>query len=316
MTQITAQMVKDLREKTGAGMMDCKKALAETGSFEAAVDYLREKGLAAAQKKSGRVASEGTVAICVKDNAAAMVELNCETDFVARNHEFQKLADDVAAQVIRSMRTVVKAGESQVNLDLLGAEKFPDAGKTVTESVNEKVATIGEKITVRRAVLMNQGNAHGAYVHAGGSIGAVVELKVAEPAKATSDVVKQLAKDLAMHVAAANPGFLTRDKVDSTTIEHEKHIFRQQMLEMKKPENVLQKIIEGKMEKFFEDNCFVEQKFIKDPDQSINKIMSQAASAAGTSIAIVGYVRFKVGEGLEKKADDFASEVAKMVGTN
>lgn len=316
MTQITAQMVKDLREKTGAGMMDCKKALAETGSFDAAVDYLREKGLAAAAKKAGRVASEGTVAICVKDNVAAMVELNCETDFVARNPEFQRLAESIAAQVIRSMRAVTKAGDMNVDLDALGNEKFPDSGRTVTELVNEKVGTIGEKISIRRAVALCGGNAHGAYIHSGGSIGAVVELQLAEAAKAGSDAVKGLARDLAMHVAAANPPFMTRDKVDAATIEHEKHIFKQQMLELKKPEAVMAKIIEGKMEKFYEENCFVEQKFIKDPDQSITKVISAASTAAGTGISALGYVRFKVGEGLEKKADDFASEVAKMVGTN
>lgn len=315
MTQITAQMVKDLREKTGAGMMDCKKALAESDSFDAAVDYLREKGLAAAQKKAGRVASEGTVAICVKDNIAAMVELNCETDFVARNPDFQKVAEDIASQAVRSARTVVNSGDTQIDLDKLGNEKLT-SGRSVTELVNEKVGTIGEKISIRRGVILNQGNAHGSYIHSGGSIGAVVELSVADASKATSDAVKQLSRDLAMHVAAANPGFLTRDKVDQATIEHEKHIFKQQMLEMKKPENVLQKIIEGKMEKFYEENCFVEQKFIKDPDQSINKVVAQAATAAGTQISVLGYVRYKVGEGLEKKADDFASEVAKMVGTN
>jgi elongation factor Ts len=316
MIQITAQMVKDLREKTGAGMMDCKKALTETGDFEAAVTYLREKGLAAAAKKAGRVASEGTVAICMKDNAAAMVELNCETDFVARNQDFQKLANDLAGQTLRSMCAVVQAGESQVNMELLGNEKFPDTGKSVSEVVTEKVATIGEKITVRRAVVLSQGNTHGSYIHSGGSIGAIVELQVGDASKASSETLKAMARDLAMHVAAANPGFLTRDQVDAATIESEKNIFRQQMLEMKKPENVMQKIIEGKMDKFFEENCFVEQKFVKDPDQSINKVVAQAASAAGTSISVVGYVRFKVGEGLEKKVDDFAEEVAKMVGTN
>lgn len=314
MTQITAQMVKDLREKTGAGMMDCKKALAETGDFEAAVNYLREKGLAAAAKKAGRVASEGTVAICVRDNVAAMVELNCETDFVARNQDFQKLADDVAAQVLKSMRTVAQT-DASVNLDLLGNEKFSD-GRTVNEVVNEKVATIGEKISIRRGAVMSHGNAYGSYLHSGGSIGAVVELRVEDSSKSVSDVVKTLAKDLAMHVAAANPPFLSRDKVDGATIENEKHIFKQQMLEMKKPENVMQKIIEGKMEKFFEDNCFVEQKFIKEPDLSISKVVAQASANAGSTISIVGYTRFKVGEGLEKKADDFAQEVAKMVGHN
>jgi len=315
MTQITAQMVKDLREKTGAGMMDCKKALAETGDFEAAVTYLREKGLAAAAKKAGRVASEGTVAICVKDNVAAMVELNCETDFVARNLDFQTLAQDVSAQVLKSMRTVTQA-DSSVNLDLLGNEKLSDSGRTVTEVVNEKVATIGEKISIRRGVVMSHGNAYGSYIHSGGSIGAVVELRVDDAGKATSDVVKGLARDLAMHVAAANPPFLSRDKVDGATIENEKHIFKQQMLEMKKPENVMQKIIEGKMEKFYEDNCFVEQKFIKEPDLSITKVVAKASASAGSTISIVGYTRFKVGEGLEKKADDFAQEVAKMVGHN
>lgn len=316
MSQITAQMVKDLREKTGAGMMDCKKALAETGDFEAAVTYLREKGLSAAAKKAGRVASEGTVSICIKDNVAAMVELNCETDFVARNPEFQKLADGIAAQAIQSMRAVAQPGSVEVNLEALGNEKLADSGKTVSDAVTEKIATIGEKITIRRAVLLHSGNVHGSYVHAGGSIGAVVELQVKDAAKITSDAVKGLGKDLAMHIAAANPLFLDRSKVDQATIENEKHIFRQQMAEMNKPENVMQRIVEGKLEKFYEENCLLEQKFVKDPDQSITKVVSDAAKAAGTDVSVLRYVRFKVGEGIEKKADDFAEEVAKMVGKN
>lgn len=315
MTQITAQMVKDLREKTGAGMMDCKKALTETGDFEAAVTYLREKGLAAAAKKSGRIASEGTVSIFTDGNVATMVELNCETDFVARNPDFQALADKLSETVARSKGTVTAADGTTVDIEKLGTEKFSD-GKIVSDVINEKIATIGEKITIRRAVSLNKGNSYGSYVHSGGSIGVLVSLMVEDASKISSDAISTLGKDLAMHIAAGNPQFLTRAEVDQATIENEKGIFRQQMIEMKKPENVLQKIIDGKLEKFFEEICLLEQKFVKDPDQSVTKVVDQAAKAAATTVKVLGYTRFKVGEGIEKKADDFAKEVAKMVGTN
>jgi elongation factor Ts len=303
MTQITAEMVRDLREKTGAGMMDCKKALSETGDMEAAITFLREKGLAAAAKKAGRVASEGLVAIFASDNMAGMVEVNCETDFVARNPEFQQLVSDLAEQQARS-------GDGET---LSGQAFFKDPSKTVESLINEKIATIGEKIALRRGVLFKGGNAYGSYIHSGGSIGALVELKLDNPARASTDLVKATAKDLAMHIAAASPLFLQRGEVDAKTLEQERHIFKQQLIDQGKPEAMLSKIIDGKMEKYYGEVCLLEQKFVKDPDTTITKLLEAVSKQIEAKVTLTRYARFKVGEGIEKKVDDFAQEVAKMV---
>jgi len=311
MVQITAEMVKELREKTGAGMMDCKKALLENSSFEAAVNYLREKGLAAAAKKSGRIASEGLVAVCVQDKKAAMIEVNCETDFVAKNADFQKLASDLAKHVVKQNDLVL--GEIVAGEKLLKQSFVDDTSKTVEALITEKVATIGEKLDVRRAVLFAGASAYGSYLHSGGSIGAIVELDVADMAPSHFDIVQVLAKDLAMHVAASAPAALDRSGVDASVVENERQVFRSQVLEQKKPENIVDRIVNGKLEKFFEDICLLEQKFVKDPSLSVTQLIEQTAKSIGTSIKLNRYARFKVGEGLEKKADDFAEEVAKMV---
>lgn len=316
MTQISAQMVKDLREKTGAGMMDCKKALTETGDFEAAVTYLREKGLAAAAKKAGRIASEGAVAALIEDNCAAIIEVNCETDFVGRNPDFLKLTENLAGQIIRSSRRVQQAGSAEISLSAFEQEPFLDGAQTVSAMVADKVGTIGEKIAIRRGALLCNGNAYGSYIHMGGSIGVVVELQVEDASKAKSARIQDLARDLAMHVAAANPAFFARSDVDQKTIENERHIYRQQMVDSNKPEAIMAKIIDGKLEKFFGESCFLEQKFIKDPDHTITKVIAEAGKAEGTQIKATRFVRYKVGEGMEQRADDFAEEVAKMVGKN
>lgn len=294
MSQITAEMVKELREKTGAGMMDCKKALNETGNMQAAITYLREKGLAAAAKKSGRVASEGLIAVASEGNRLAMVEVNCETDFVALNPEFQALTKDLASRVLRS-----GTGTEEV-------------AKSVEALINEKIATIGEKIAFRRSIFLSGGSAYGQYMHGAGTIGATVELSLEDAQKADSDAVRTLAKDLAMHVAATNPLFLNRAAVDSKTIESERHIFSQQVLQQGKPANIVDRIVDGKIEKYFSEVCLLEQKFVKDPNMSIHKLLSDVSKAVGTTIGLTRFARFKVGEGLEKKADDFAQEVARM----
>lgn len=278
--QITAEMVRDLREKTGAGMMDCKKALTETGDMEAAITYLREKGLAAAAKKAGRVASEGLVAVVVEGHKASIVEVNCETDFVAKNADFQALVYNLA--------------ERSLHVKDLIAD---------TEGlINDKIATIGEKIAIRRNVVLEGGDLYGAYIHSGGSIGVVVELKGASSAQ------QNLAKDLAMHVAAAAPQFLSRADVDAKTLEAERSIFKTQVLEQGKPENMVDRIVDGKIEKYFSEVCLLEQKFVKDPDVVISKLLKDA------NVTLSRFVRYKVGEGIEKKTDDFAQEVAKMIG--
>ncbi len=278
--QITAEMVRDLREKTGAGMMDCKKALMEAGSMEAAVTYLREKGLAAAAKKSGRIASEGLVGLMTQNGKAGIVEVNCETDFVAKNEDFQRLVVDLAARSL----------------------KVADLIKDAEGIVNDKIATIGEKIAIRRVAVLEGGDVYGGYLHMGGVIGALVELKGA------NDSHKDLARDIAMHVAAAAPQFLSRADVDSASLEAERAIYRTQILEQGKPANMVDRIVDGKIEKYYGEVCLLEQKFVKDPDKSVQQLLKDAG------VQLTRFVRFKVGEGMEKKADDFAQEVAKMVG--
>ncbi|MES2505024.1 MAG: translation elongation factor Ts [Myxococcota bacterium] len=277
--QVTAEMVRELREKTGAGMMDCKKALMEAGSMDAAMTYLREKGLAAAAKKSGRVASEGLVAITVDGHKAGIVEVNCETDFVAKNEDFVRLVQDLAKRSL----------------------EVSDLAKDAESVINEKIGTIGEKIAIRRVNVLEGGDLYGAYIHAGGSIGALVELKGANASH------QELAKGLAMHVAASAPAFLSREDVDSGTLEAERSILKNQVLEQGKPAAMVDRIVDGKIEKYYGEVCFLEQKFVKDPDKTITQLLS------GTGVSVTRFVRFKVGEGLEKKADDFAQEVAKMV---
>lgn len=277
--QVTAEMVRDLREKTGAGMMDCKKALMESGNMEAAITYLREKGLAAAAKKVGRIASEGLVAVMIEGPKAAILEVNCETDFVAKNADFQALVYNLAQRSL---------GVKDLIADTQGL-------------IHDKIATLGEKIAIRRYVVLEGGDLYGAYVHGGGSIGVVVELKGATSAQ------QNLAKNLAMHVAAAAPLFLSRSEVDTKTMETERHIFKTQVLEQGKPENIVSRIVDGKMEKYFSESCLLEQKFVKDPEITIGQLLKDA------HVTLTRFVRYKVGEGLEKKANDFAQEVAKMI---
>lgn len=313
MAQITAGMVRELREKTGAGMMDCKKALVENESMEAAIKFLREKGLTVAAKKAGRVASEGLVAVCVEDGRLGMVEVNCETDFVARNADFQKLTAVLAKQVAFKSSTDLEAGVVIEGAQLMSQAFCEDNAKKVEDVVNASTATIGEKIAIRRAVLLSGGTVYGSYIHGGGSIGSVVELTSPEMPADKKSIVQALAKDLAMHVAAAAPLALDKAGVDEKLVENEREVFRSQALEQKKPEKIIDRIISGKVEKYFAEVCLLEQKFIKDPDISVAKLVEKTAVEVGAQIKLTNYARFKVGEGLEKKTDDLASEVAKMV---
>lgn len=310
---ITAQMVKELREKTGAGMMDCKKALTETnGDMEAAVTYLREKGLAAAAKKAGRVAAEGLVGIHVAGGVAAMVEVNCETDFVARNEEFQALVQDLAEHVAKKAPGKVRADEEGAGEALLEQpfEKNPE--KKVGEVVAEKIATIGENIGVRRLVRFEGGDVYGEYIHGGVSIGALVELKLSDKGKAGDEKVQALARDLAMHVASEAPLALRREEVPADVIAKERSIYKQQALDQGKPENIVDKIVEGRLQKFYAESCLLEQQFIKDPDVKVQKLVQTVGKEVGTEIEVVRYARFKVGEGIEKREDNLVDEVKKM----
>ena len=294
----TAADVKNLREKTGCGMMDCKKALTETnGDVEKAMDFLREKGLATAEKKAGRIAAEGMVDILVEGNVGAMVEVNSETDFVAKNEEFQDLVKNIAKQVIVGNPADVEA--------LLASNFVGDNSVTIKDMLTEKIAKIGENMNLRRFARFD-GNGIG-YIHMGGRIGVMVNVECAD----FSEEAKEAARDVAMHIAAMNPAYLDEASVPAEDIEKEKHFILAQMKEdpknANKPENILEKMLTGKINKFFEQNCLTKQAFVKDDSVSVEKFL------ASKGVKLVDFVRFEKGEGLEKKADDFAAEVASMM---
>lgn len=288
---ITASMVKDLRTKTGAGMMDCKKALVEAeGDMEKAVDILREKGLSQAAKKASRVAAEGAVvsAISADGKVGTIVEVNCETDFVGSNDDFRALAARIAQQIIAVNPADVEA--------LLGSEMD---GKAVKDQVTEAVAKIGENISVRRFVRYE--SAEGAvysYIHGGGKIGVLVEMKGADA---------ELGKDVAMQVAAANPSYLDRTQVPQTEIEHEKEVLAVEARNEGKPEKIIEKMVLGRINKYYKEVCLVDQEFIKDGDLTIAKLLKSK------NAEVVRFARFQLGEGIEKKQDDLAAEVAKQL---
>ncbi|WP_294362898.1 translation elongation factor Ts [uncultured Clostridium sp.] len=300
---ITAQSVKELREKTGAGMMDCKKALtASEGDMEKAIEILREKGLAAAAKKAGRIAAEGIVKTYISEDgkSAGIVELNCETDFVAANEEFVNFATRLAEM---ASVTAAKSVEEFV------AEKF-DAENTVSEALTALIAKLGENMTVRRFDKFNVANGVvESYIHGGGRIGVVVELNCEADNTA---VLKEVAKDVCMQVAAANPSFLSREDVDTEELEKEKEIYRVQALNEGKPENIVEKMVMGRIQKYYKEVCLLDQAWVKDGDKSISKYLQEKSKEVGSPITINKFVRFERGEGIEKAEDNFAEEVAKM----
>lgn len=293
---ITASMVKELRDLTGAGMMDCKEALNETnGDIEAAKDWLRKKGIAKAEKKSGRVAAEGQVYAWAEGNRGVLVEVNSETDFVARNDAFVAFTQDLA-------KLVLSNGETDV-------EKLKDAklasGATVAETITALVATIGENISLRRATTLTvQSGVVSSYVHGGGKIGVLVGIQSSD----SSDKLAETARNIAMHVAAANPQFLDRTSVDSKALDREREIFADQARQSGKPENIIEKIVDGRVNKFYEEVCLTEQAFIMDTDHKVADVVKSVDANAKIS----GFARFQLGEGIEKKEDDFAAEVARM----
>lgn len=283
---ITAQMVKELREKTGAGMMDCKRALEETnGDIEKAIDFLREKGIAKAAKKADRIAAEGLCNFVIDGNTAFVYELNSETDFVSKNEQFLELLETISKILINSDATNTEEALALVK-----------DGKTVETLLADATATIGEKITLRRVSRFTKEDAQGfgAYKHLGGRI---VTLVVTEK---DDDVV---AKDIAMHVAAQNPKYLDRSQVDQETLEHERHILTQQALQEGKPANIVEKMVVGRLNKYLQDICLVDQGFVKDPDQKVSDYLKTNKNN------VVSFVRLEVGEGIEKRQEDFAAEV-------
>lgn len=312
-TTISAQDVKRLRDITGAGMMDCKKALAETGGdMEQAVEFLRKKGLAAAAKKAGRIASEGLVGAYVSDNGkvGAMVEVNCETDFVARNPEFVDLVNDLARQTAEKATAASGAGD-----DLLSQPYIADASQTVNDVLNQKVAKIGEKISFRRfARFQAEGNnLVGTYIHLGGKIGVLVELE-ADKDLAASPEARELARDVAMQIAASNPLFVRRDEVPAEQIDAERRILAEQEDIKAKPEAVRPKIVEGRINKYFEQVCLLEQAYIKDPSQTVTDMLRARGNAVNATVTVRRFTRYVLGEGIEKRQEDFAAEVMAQMG--
>ncbi|WP_342509520.1 translation elongation factor Ts [Sporosarcina sp. FSL K6-2383] len=292
---VTAQMVKELREKTGAGMMDCKKALTEVnGDMEAAIDFLREKGLSSAAKKADRIAAEGTTSIYVNGNEAILLEVNAETDFVAKNEGFQVLVQELAEHLLATKpASVEEALESKMS-----------NGLSVADHISNAVAKIGEKLSLRRFEIRTKtdADAFGPYLHMGGRIGVLTVLEGSTDAEA--------AKDVAMHVAALNPKYVSRDQVSAEEVERERKILTEQALNEGKPENIVAKMVEGRIGKYFEEICVLDQAFVKNSDQKVRDFVK---STGGT---LVEFIRYAVGEGIEKREDNFAEEVMSQVNKN
>ena len=309
---VTAAMVKELREMTGAGMMDCKKALAATdGDMDKAVEFLREKGLAGAEKKAGRIAAEGIVATAMTEDEkkAVVVEVNAETDFVAKNAKFQAYVAQVAAQTLTT---------TAADMDAFMEEKWA-AGETLTvkEALSSQISIIGENMNIRRfKQVVEENGVVVSYIHAGGRIGVLVDVETS----VVNDAVKEMGKNIAMQIAALNPKYTSRDEVSADFIEHEKSILMAQIQndpkEASKPEKVIQGMIQGRINKELKEICLLDQTYVKAEDgkQSVAQYVAQVAKETGASITVKGFVRFETGEGLEKKEENFAEEVAKQMG--
>ncbi|HWU63730.1 MAG TPA: translation elongation factor Ts [Ensifer sp.] len=301
--EITAAMVKELREKSGAGMMDCKKALAETaGDMEAAIDWLRAKGIAKADKKSGRTAAEGLIGIASAGHKAVVVEVNSETDFVARNDAFQDLVRGIAQVALSTDGTVEAVGEAV----------YPATGKSVTDSIKDAIATIGENMALRRsAALSVEHGVVASYIHnaAGDGIG---KLGVLVALKSVGDkaVLTSIGRQVAMHIAATNPLAIRAEEVDQAAADRERAIFIEQARASGKPDSIIEKMVEGRMRKFFEEVALLSQAFVVNPDLTVGAAVKEAEKEAGAAIEVVGMARLLLGEGIEKEASDFAAEVA------
>ncbi len=303
---ITAALVKDLREATGAGMMDCKKALTETnGDLDGAIDWLRKKGLSAAAKKSSRVASEGLVGASSTGNSGTLVEVNSETDFVARNDAFQSFVTGLAGL----------AGDAD-NIEALTGMDFPGTGRTVAEELTHNIATIGENMTIRRMtkLTVSEGSVvtyiHNAAAEGLGRIGVLVALESA----ASADALTALGKQLAMHVAAAAPASLSADDLDPEMVAKERQILIDQAMQSGKPQDIAEKMVEGRMKKFLKEVVLLDQVFVVDGETPVHQVIENAAKDAGTPITMTGFARFNLGEGIEKEEEDFAAEVAATLG--
>ena len=307
MAQITAGLVKELRDKTGAGMMDCKKALTETdGELEAAVDWLRKKGLAAAAKKAGRVAAEGLIGLVVSSNAGALVEINAETDFVARNEDFQAVVKEVAGVALGS----------DGDLDTLSNAAYPGTGRNVGEEITNLVATIGENIQLRRTAALSVSKGivshymHSAVADGLGRIGVLVALE----SEAPSEALEQIGRELAMHVAASSPQAVASEDLDQASVDREREVLKEQARAEGKPDNIVEKMVEGRLRKFYQEVVLLEQTWVIDNESQVKAVLAKASEDLGTPVAVSGFVRFQIGEGIEREEKDFAAEVAEQVG--
>ena len=303
---VTAQMVKELRERTNAGMMDCKKALLESdGDMDKAIDWLREKGLAQAAKKASRIAAEGVVAQYVTPCGCTGViaEVNCETDFVAKTDNFMNFANNVA-------KHIAKANPADVD-ELMNQKFVDDESKTISDLVSEATVAIGEKISVRRFARFETNGVVSTYIHMGGKVGVLVEVATDEAGRENEDV-KQFAHDLALQIAAALPEAVRREEVASDKLEKEKEIQRAKAIEAGKPEKIVDRIVDGQIEKYYKEVCLLDQAFVKDPDKDIKSLMAEVSKKAGVALDVVRFARFERGEGIEKRKDDLAAEIAAM----
>lgn len=307
---ITASMVKELREMTGAGMMDCKKALTETsGDMDKAVEFLREKGLAAAEKKAGRIAAEGMVDTNVSEDSkiASIVEVNSETDFVAKNEKFRDYVAAVAAQTAKTNATSIEA--------FLEEKWELEPSKTVKEELSTMISIIGENMNIRRFEQLKAENGFVAsYIHGGGRIGILVEVETT----AINEDVKEAARNVAMQIAAMNPKYVSREEISDEYIAHEKDILKAQIkndpANEKKPENIIEKMIEGRLSKELKEVCLLDQVYVKDGDMNVSQYIASVSKQVGAPVSIKRFIRFETGEGLAKKSEDFAAEVAKQMG--
>ncbi len=301
MAAVTSAMVKELRERTSAGMMDCKKALVESdGDMEKAIEWLREKGLSQAAKKASRIAAEGVVAQYISEDGTVgvIVEVNCETDFVAKTDNFVNFCNNVAKHIAKA---------NPADVDTLLTQAFvDDASKTVSDLVSEATVAIGEKISIRRFARYETTGVVSTYIHMGGKVGVLVEVSTDKQ----DDEIKIFAHDLALQIAAAKPEAVRREEVDAAKLEKEKEILRAQAINEGKPEKIVDRMVEGRIEKYYKEVCLLEQPFVKDGDKSIKGLMAEVAKATGANLDVVRFARFERGEGIEKRQDNFAEEIA------
>ena len=301
MAAVTSAMVKELRERTSAGMMDCKKALVESdGDMEKAIEWLREKGLSQAAKKASRIAAEGVVAQYISEDGTVgvIVEVNCETDFVAKTDNFVNFCNNMAKHIAKA---------NPADVDTLLTQAFvDDASKTVSDLVSEATVAIGEKISIRRFARYETTGVVSTYIHMGGKVGVLVEVSTDKQ----DDEIKVFAHDLALQIAAAKPEAVRREEVDAAKLEKEKEILRAQAINEGKPEKIVDRMVEGRIEKYYKEVCLLEQPFVKDGDKSIKGLMAEVAKATGANLDVVRFARFERGEGIEKRQDNFAEEIA------